>query len=248
MKKRKILSMFSGGVDSVGALYRLLTDDEYKDFDIYVHHMHLFNRENRAMAERQAVIKLLEEFRGKEYRPFGFSESVHRYEFMRRSMIWDMDMSAFMAGNICAVDSSIRHVAMGRTKTDVDTSGANFAARMERAQKVFKSVLSLNKSDADYIFPVVDMTKTEVWEMLPEPLRRAAWYCRTPVYDGKKAYPCGRCITCKDMRAVYKAIGEEPPELPKGVKRPAPQGRRLTAKVKRISKPAPKPVSKAGKG
>lgn len=228
--------MFSGGVDSVGVLYRLLTDDDYKEFRIHVHHMHLINRENRALAEKTAVEKALTLFKGEEYRPFVFTQSVHRYDFMRRSMIWDMDMSAFMAANICAVDMSIKHVAMGRTKTDVDTSGSNFAARMERAQKIFKAVLSLSDSEAEYIFPVVEMGKTEVWKMLPAEFRKAAWYCRTPVYDKDKTpYPCTRCITCKDMRSVFEAVGEKPPVLPEGLV-PNPGGigmkRRITPAVK----------------
>lgn len=241
MKKHpSILSMFSGGVDSFGVLYRLLTADEFKDYRIQVHHMHLINRENRALAEKGAVEKALMHFKGKEYRPFTFTQSTHRYDFMRRSMIWDMDISAFMAANICAVDLSIRHVAMGRTKTDVETSGSNFAARMERAQKIFKAVLSLSKSEAEYIFPVIEMDKTQVWTMLPEEVRRSAWYCRTPVYDKNKVpYPCNRCITCRDMRAVFEAVGEKPPQLPKGLV-PKPGGiivkRRKSTAVQKTKK------------
>lgn len=208
--------MFSGGVDSFGTLYRLLSDDEFKDYRIHVHHMHLINRENRALAEKNAMEKAVKLFNQPDkFKPFVLTQSVHRYDFMKRSMIWDMDMSAFMAANICAVDMSIKYVAMGRTKTDVDTSGTNFEARMERAQKVFRAVLSLSKSEASYIFPVLEMNKTEVWKMLPEEFRKACWYCRTPVYDkDKQAHPCNRCITCRDMRAVYEAMDEKPPELP----------------------------------
>ncbi len=178
--------------------------------------MHLVNRENRALAEKGALEKAVGLFnRPDTFQPFILTQSMHRYDFMKQGMIWDMDMSAFMAANICAVDMSIKHVAMGRTRTDVDSSGSNFAARMERAQKVFRSVLSLSESKADYIFPVLEMTKVEVWEMLPRDFREACWYCRPPLYDtDKKPHACTKCITCRDMRAVFEAVGEEPPTLP----------------------------------
>lgn len=199
---QKILCMYSGGLDSAGVLYRLLVDDEFADYEVHVHHMHMVNRENRAVAEEKAVGRTLKIMSGDEYRPFFYTQSLHRYEFMRKGMIWDMDMSAFMAGNICAADSSIVHVGMGRTRTDLESGGEAFMQRMERAQTIFQTVISLDETEATYIFPVVDMTKAEIWAMLPVELREATWSCRKPVYDeDKQPSPCGKCSTCKDRKA-----------------------------------------------
>lgn len=198
-----ILCMYSGGLDSAGVLHRLLTVDEYVDFEVHVHHMHVVNRENRAPAEGEAVGRTLKLFAGDEYRPYRFTQSLHRYDFMRRDMVWDMDLCAFLAGNICAAAPSIRHVAMGRTATDVESGGEEFLKRMERAQAIFKAVISLDESEASYIFPVVDLTKAEIWEMLPATIREATWSCRRPVYDEeRKPTPCGRCATCKERAAI----------------------------------------------
>ncbi len=203
--KQKILSMYSGGLDSTGVLYRLLTDDEFADYEVHVHHMHVVNRENRAPAEGEAVFKILRLLSTDGHRPFKTTESLHRYDFMRKGMVWDMDLSAFMAGNICAADPLIKQVAMGRTKTDLEEGGEEFLQRMKRAQTVFKGVISLDDSDAEYIFPVVDMSKQDIWDMLPSDVREATWSCRTPIYDDKKqASPCDRCMACKGIAALRK--------------------------------------------
>ena len=201
-----ILSMYSGGLDSVGVLYRLLADDQFADFDVHVHHMHVVNRENRAVAEERAVAKTLALFKeGVDYRPFKFTQSLHRYDFMQKGMVWDMDLCAFVAGNICAVDPNIAHVAMGRTNTDLDGGGEGFLKRMERAQTIFKAVISLDETDATYIFPVVEQSKEAVWNMLPDPLRQASWSCRRPVYDAERnPTPCGKCYSCLE-RAKFGA-------------------------------------------
>jgi 7-cyano-7-deazaguanine synthase in queuosine biosynthesis len=45
-----ILCLFSGGIDSTGVLHRLMTDPQYVQHPLIVHHIHIFNRENRAKA------------------------------------------------------------------------------------------------------------------------------------------------------------------------------------------------------
>ena len=195
-----ILCMYSGGLDSAGALYRLLAADEYSEFRIHVHHMHLVNRENRWKAEKLATERTLKTFIDSGYRKFRYTSSTHQYRSLRKRFIWDMDLCAFMSANLALNDRSIRHVAMGRTKTDVEEGGFNFNQRMERAQRIFKGVLSLDEIEIGYIFPVIDFSKQELWEMLPEWVRRHVWSCRRPLYNSQgEPKACGRCITCKDM-------------------------------------------------
>lgn len=199
--------MYSGGLDSVGCLHALLTEDAYAGFQVHVHHMHLLNRENRAKAEQLATRATIEEFKKLGVRPFLHSESGHDYRFLKKRFIWDMDMSAFMAANIAAADASVVHVAMGRTRTDVESGSERFAHRMERAQKVFDAIWSLEERPRpDYIFPVLPYTKTEIWLRLPERVRERAWSCRRPRYEGKRVIACGTCNTCKDMEALRKEV------------------------------------------
>lgn len=199
---RTILAMYSGGLDSAGVLHRLLADDEFTDFSVHVHHMHVVNRENRAPAEAEAVKKTLSLFGGDGYRPFQYTQSLHRYDFFRRDHVWDMDLCAFVAGNICSADTNIVHVAMGRARTGQDSGDEDFFARMERAQQIFKAVISLDDSEASCVFPVLKLTKKQVWDMLPKAIRKSTWSCRRPVYDEERnPLPCGKCHACRERVA-----------------------------------------------
>ncbi|YCM44008.1 7-cyano-7-deazaguanine synthase [Verrucomicrobiaceae bacterium 227] len=207
-EKPIILCMFSGGLDSVGVLYQLLTAPEYAGFEIQVHHMHLLNREERAEAEAHAVTALYEAFREATGRHFTTTENVMEYRFMERNFMWDMDLAAFMSANIVRVTPGIAKVAMGRTKTDITDAKADFHRRMERAQNLFEVLLSLEKGPIpERIFPVVEFTKAEIFEMLPEAIRKHAWSCRTPIYfDDAPPKPCEKCHTCADLKAMREAL------------------------------------------
>jgi 7-cyano-7-deazaguanine synthase in queuosine biosynthesis len=203
--KGVILCMYSGGLDSAGMLHFLLTREEYKDFAVHVHHMHLVNPENRALVEHAATMNALEHLRKSGYRAFSYSESLHRYPAFNQQIIWDADLCAFMAGNICNATPDVRYVALGRTRTDIDEAGHDFQGRMARAQEIFRAVKALNKNPSEYIFPVAQMTKREIWDALPPELRAHTWSCRRPIYVGKtRAVACGRCISCR-------ALGIQPP-------------------------------------
>ena len=207
MTKETILCMFSGGVDSAGALHKLMTDDAYLDKDLIIHHILLQNRENRAKAEIEAVRKILKYYQDNHADPpFTYTQSLFSTEgfapLRGNRFPFDMDVCAFTAGNIAVIRKDVRYIAMGRTKTDIETSAnSDFQARMARAQKVFQSVYSLEvEIPPEYIFPVADMVKEEIWNALPVPVREACWYCRRPIYqkDGS-AISCNKCSTCKTM-------------------------------------------------
>ena len=50
MEQQIILAMYSGGLDSLGMVYRLLTDPEYTDYAVHIHHVHNRNVEDRVRA------------------------------------------------------------------------------------------------------------------------------------------------------------------------------------------------------
>ena len=206
MSKDTILCMFSGGVDSSGVLHHLMSKPEYRDKHLIVHHIILQNRENRAQAEIVSVKSIVEYYLS-EYpkREFIYTDSVFNTTGFSplgaERFPFDMDVCAFIAGNICVARKDIRHVAMGRTKTDVDSGGGNFQKRMERAQGIFRSIYSLEtEAIPEYIFPVMDKSKQEIWNDLPAKVQAASWYCRHPQYasDGV-AIACGNCQTCREV-------------------------------------------------
>ncbi|MBX2847761.1 MAG: 7-cyano-7-deazaguanine synthase [Acidiferrobacterales bacterium] len=205
MKKDTILCMFSGGIDSSGVLHSLITDKDYHDRDLIVQHIVLQNRENRAQAEIAAVEKIISFYQAHyPTRTFTYTESVFNttgFAPLQASRFpFDMDVCAFMAANIAVARKDVRQVAMGRTKTDVDSGGDDFQQRMQRAQAVFKAVYSLESEVVPtYIFPMINLTKAQVWESLPTEVQNATWYCRHPSYsENGVAKACGKCNTCKE--------------------------------------------------
>ena len=202
--------MFSGGIDSTGVLHRLMTNEKYISHPLIIHHIHIQNRENRANAEAIAVSSILNYYKKNTDRQFLYSESVFNTtgfaSLKSKRFPFDMDVCAFIAGNICAARKDVGFVAMGRTKTDIDSGAGNFSLRMDRAQKVFKDVISLDQIEPSYIFPVMELTKKEIWDSLPEPVRNSTWWCRRPIYQANNtAKPCGMCITCKDVNNFANA-------------------------------------------
>ena len=96
------LVMFSGGLDSTAALYKLLTGSED---DLHVHHVHLVNRDGRARAERDAVQAVLAWCRA-NCRPFSYSESALDFD----GAAGDSDRLSF--GRLCRLPGRHRRAAL----------------------------------------------------------------------------------------------------------------------------------------
>ena len=205
------LIMFSGGLDSTGALWQLLQDEENK---VHIHHLHLINKENRAKAEHRSVKNILS-YVSKSYR-IKYSESYHEYPSysyieklnldtkeikVNQNSIIDSDIYNFMAGTICLSLPSIKSVAIGRTKSDSEE-----ISTMARAT-IGTSILKLLAPNVEKIYPVVHLTKTEIYNILPKKLRDMTWSCRSPVYINEETIKeCGKCKTCLELETIKNGI------------------------------------------
>ena len=186
-----ILAMYSGGLDSLGMIYKLLTEDQYKDYSIHVHHVHNKNVENRWRAEKIAVDQAVKELQVLGF-DFLYSESEIGSQPYGKRFLFDTDTMNFFAGYICSVNPNIKLVAMGMQANDANQS---LEDRRVRANNILRAF-----TDAEKIFPVETMTKREIYDMLPASLRNLFWSCRRPVYTEKSISPCGVCDTCIKLR------------------------------------------------
>lgn len=186
MESPKVLIMFSGGLDSTGVLWKYINESE----ELHVHHLYLVNKENRALAENKAVREIVEYTL--KIRTFGFSESYHEYPCYNNNFIWDSDIFSFMAGSICLSMKTLRQVAIGTTASDISP---NLSERIKRANKIFDAF----GTEAQKVYPLCNMKKKQVYEMLPEDLRNLTWSCRTPIYENEDMKKCGRCKTCRQL-------------------------------------------------
>ncbi|KAA3632882.1 MAG: hypothetical protein DWQ08_02695 [Proteobacteria bacterium] len=202
-KTGKILCMFSGGLDSTGMLYRLLTDARHANQEVHVHHLVLKNLENRHPAEKQAVHRIIDWLRRHDFRRFVYTESEHEYTFMKRYFVYDSFWYGFMAANIVTADPSILQVAVGRTRSDYDLDDTSWLTIANRGREVYQAALPLElRFNRPYVYPVLELTKREIWAMLPPALRDFAWSCRTPAYDADRPRACGKCPACLSLRQI----------------------------------------------
>lgn len=190
--KPSILVLLSGGLDSTGVLYKLIHSKE----ELLVHHLYLSNKENRAEAESIAVRDIVKYM--KKIRDFHYTESFHEYPSFNGNFMWDSDVYNFIAGTICSSAKTIKQVAIGRTKSD-----AGFAERAERGTKI----LNILSPDVEKIYPVADMTKKEIYDMLPEDLRKLTWSCRTPICKDNDFKICHSCKTCMEISKMKRKNG-----------------------------------------
>lgn len=183
--------MYSGGLDSLGTLYKLLTEDEYKNYNIHVHHIHHNNVERRAQAEDITVKIALNELRNLGF-TFEYSESSITSPAFGINFMYDTDSINFFAGYICSVNSNIELIAMGMNASD---SNHSLEDRRKRANSILASFTPVEK-----IYPVLNLSKREIYDNLPDSLKNKFWSCRTPIYEETAIKPCGQCKTCCQLK------------------------------------------------
>jgi hypothetical protein len=186
-----ILAMYSGGLDSLGMIHKLLTDPEYKDYKLHIHHVHNRNIENRDRAEGIVVPLVLKELKRLGF-DFKYSESQIASQPYNGKFMYDSDTINFFAGYICSVNPRIVKVAMGMQANDGNHA---LELRRERADKILAAFTDVTK-----IYPVLEMSKREIQDSLPDSLKKMFWSCRHPVYTEKNIAPCGKCDTCHKLR------------------------------------------------
>lgn len=202
-----ILLMFSGGLDSTGALWNLLQDSKHR---IHLHHLHLFNQERRAKAENIAVKNILS-YLSKKYNTIKYSESYHQYpsylhidnntKVTYQNFMFDSDIYNFIAATICFCLPDIKKVAIGRTKSDHNSDVIERAVRGNKLLEIFAP-------NIEKIYPVEHLTKCEIYNILPKELRDMTWSCRTPVYNIKENIfkECKKCKTCLELNEIKNGI------------------------------------------
>ena len=189
--EQQILAMYSGGLDSLGMIYKLLTDPEYKDYALHIHHVHNRNVENRDRAEGIVVPMVLKELKRLGF-TFDYSESEIGSQPYGLNFLYDSDTMNFFAGYICSANPNIVKVAMGMQANDGNHS---LEERRKRADKILAAFTDVGK-----IYPVLNMTKREIYNSLPDTLKNMFWSCRRPVYTEKNIAPCLKCDTCVKLR------------------------------------------------
>jgi 7-cyano-7-deazaguanine synthase in queuosine biosynthesis len=192
MEQPAILAMYSGGLDSLGTVYHLLTNPEYSEYRVHIHHVHNRNVEYRDRAEAIMVQQALAELTRLGF-SYQYSESEIASQAYNQQFLYDTDTMNFFAGYIASVNPEIVKVAFGMNATDGNHS---LQQRMKRGKQIFSAFTSAEK-----IYPVQNMSKREIYNSLPATLRDLFWSCRRPVYTEFGVDACGKCHTCEQLAA-----------------------------------------------
>jgi len=194
------LVMFSGGLDSTAALYKLLTESAD---ELHVHHVHLVNRDGRASAERDAVQAVLAWCRA-NCRPFGYSESTLDFAALQAIPI-DYLAIAYAACQVAIDIPRCKRIAVGVLAVDLDEIKRKVS---EQQRRVFEAMYAcyrarkLGEPVVEWIYPVYQLSKAQVAAALPPELRAVAWSCRRPVAIEGGYRICGECKPCRKRAEV----------------------------------------------
>lgn len=204
--KNTILCMYSGGLDSAYMAYILLTEEKYIDYNIHFHHIHMYNIENRQEQERIATNNTLR-WLSTRCRKFLYTENSIDFNLPSQNIFpFDSDILGFVSAQVINMYPSLnyKHVAYGLNKSDVQNAVCDirFTASMasNRLQNIFYESLR-NKKDISRIYPLIELTKKQVYDMTPKELRDLTWTCRTPQTNEKgESIECGVCKSCEMMK------------------------------------------------
>jgi len=182
--------MYSGGLDSLGMIYRLFTEPEYSEYSVHIHHVHNRNVEHRDRAEAIMVQQALAELTRLGF-TYQYSESEIGSQAYNQQFLYDTDTMNFFAGYIASVNPTIVKVAFGMNATDANYS---LEQRLKRGKQIFSAFTTAEK-----IYPVLNLSKREIYDSLPATLRDLFWSCRRPVYTEFGIDTCGKCHTCEQL-------------------------------------------------
>jgi len=197
--RRATLVMFSSGIDSTYTLLKLLQDT---DDDIYAHHIHMVNPENRHAIEAERARAIIT-WCNANIRMVKFSESLIDH----RGLKWfgfDIMAVGFEAGVIAHAFHIARGRRLDRWTIGTCTEEGHWHERFAHVLNCCAASSFPHSPPDFFLLPLVPKAEEMAW--LPEALHDLCWTCRRPVRqaDGT-VVECGECQTCKTMRTVRQA-------------------------------------------
>lgn len=192
MGKITTLLHFSGGQDSTYVAYKWLKNNP--DEVIVLHHVNLYHKaENRLVQEKKAVKNILDYFRRNGLTNFIYHESSFSYGDLPRTPIKDIQIVSMFSAIIfkTAIYQSIDKLLLSWHKGEVNREDIKKGFRVRKMLEA----LEVDR-DIDFVFPIENTTRREMFDNMPLCLTKLVWSCRKP----KNNKHCGKCKTCLELK------------------------------------------------
>lgn len=192
MDKITTLLHFSGGQDSTYVAYKWLKNNP--DETIILHHVNLYHKaENRLVQEKKAVKKILEYFRQNGLSNFMYHESSFSYGNLPRITVKDIQIVSVFSAIILKTEryKSISRLLLAWHKGEVNREDIKKGFRVRKMLEA----LEIDRS-IDFVFPIENTTRKEMFDDMPLSLTKLVWSCRKPENNNH----CGKCKTCLELK------------------------------------------------
>jgi hypothetical protein len=195
------LLMISGGADSAVALIKLLTETNEP---VFCHHIIIADSESntRYKAEDIACDKVVA-YCKQHYRDFVYTKSLWHSQLPYFG--WNLTTCAFVAARVIRSFPRARIDKFGLGVIDEPHTLGLWEERMQEIEMTFHGGLVSARLDykPEIIWPVADMTKSDILEFLPDELLNVVSFCRNPIQVAENQFqPCGGCIACNTRKEV----------------------------------------------
>lgn len=205
--KFKAVIPLSGGIDSTAAAYLTLSQNPDKNYLIYRIQLWNGTSGHRTIREDLATEQILNWFEENGLKNFAFRKLSFDYSSLSMMPpIWDSDAVNFIASVVVQAHPEIDEFIEGAIANDFEDPG--FQKRLDKIAKLFYLSAERSPGDFKFSFPVREMTKKELLELLPESLLRLTWSCRYPEIGAP--YTFVRCHKCPQCKVIDSVLNNNP--------------------------------------
>lgn len=194
------LLMYSGGLDSVQALYARCV----VGLPTRTHHVRLKNWNGRSVFEQKAVTDTLAWLR-RRFPKVSIEHTTSTFDYGDlRYIVKDHNVWGLMAGIILADPKNDHITRVVRTFHRDSVVGGLESPAGRPAEHAWRTPIDhltgRRAEPVEFLYPQLGMSKADIVAALPPDLMRLCWYCRIP----KHGRPCHECHTCRQVDAALR--------------------------------------------
>lgn len=221
------LILLSGGAESTAVLMKVISELNPKD-NLHVHHINLYDSNDRARAEAFSVKKIIEYCRKRLNAEIKFTSNDYT-SFFGKYTNYDLLLVMFIAGdvvrkcyeyNIFKGEEVCIYLGISHhEKRNKDVTTNHEPQNRFLNSPLFLSSVNIFRSHffdwgeekcnkIGFRFPILEMNFEEYWSLIPDELKQYICSCRKPQYVGDDFLTCGNCDTCLKLNNLMRIKNE----------------------------------------